>query len=435
MDGDPWLSLIIVIVLLLLNAMFAAAEIAVIELNEAKLKKQAKEGSKKAGILLKMKEQPSNFLSTIQIGITIAGLLNGAVASDAFAEKIVSLFENAGTPAVYLGAIEALAMIAVTLVLTYFTIVFGELVPKRIGMQKSEKFAMKTVGMINMLSKIARPFVWLLTKSTNGILRLFGIDPNDDGETVTEDEIMLMVQEGNEQGHIHDTEVEFISNMFEFGDLKAEDIMTHRTEIIGIPVTSSVKEISDLIADTTHGTYPVYDGTIDKIVGMFYVQDAGRLLRDDVQNKLVSDFMRHAFYVPGTKPVIELLEEMKKTGNKMAVVVDEYGGTEGIVTIMDIIEEIVGDIEDSPEEDEPVIMNDGSYVLDGLTEMEDVIELLGLEMEDDEYDTLSGFVIDHLGFVPQEDETPEITELGYVFKIVKMAGSRAESILIKEAKE
>ena len=342
-------ELILLFILILANAYFAAAEIAFISLNDAKLDVQVKEGNKKAKSIKKILENPSKFLATIQIGITLAGFLSSAFASEAFASELAPILHG-WIPYLSLEVWNSISIVLITIVLSYFTLILGELVPKRIAMKYYEKIAFGTVGVIKAIATFTAPFVKLLTFSTNVVSKLFGVSENEE-ETVTEEEIRMMVDVGEEKGIIEKEEREMINNVFEFNDTVVSEIMVPRTEIYAVDMNLSISKVIEEITDDTDFRYsriPVYDETIDEIKGVVYIKDI--LLSTKNKNVKIKNLVKDAYYVPETKPVNELFEELRKNRLQIAIVVDEYGGTAGVVTMEDILEEIVGEIYDEYDE-------------------------------------------------------------------------------------
>ena len=338
-------QIIPLIILILLNAFFAASEIAFISLNDAKIDMQAKEGNKKAKKIKKMLENPSKFLATIQIGITLAGFLSSAFASEAFASELAPVLHNL-VPSVDVSVWNSIAIVLITIILSYFTLIFGELVPKRIAMKYYEKIAFATIGVIRFISIVTAPFVRFLTFSTNIVSKIFGISGNEE-ETVTEEEIRMMIDVGEEKGSIDKEEREMINNVFEFNDKTASEIMVPRKEVYALDMNLSISKVIEEISDNEDFRYsriPVYDETIDEIKGIVYIKDI--LLSTKNKSVKVKNLVKEAYYIPETKPLNELFEDLRKNRKQIAIVVDEYGGTAGIVTMEDILEEIVGEIYD-----------------------------------------------------------------------------------------
>ena len=417
-------ELMLLVLLIALNAFFAASEIALISLNENKLRYMAEEGNKKASQLLKILGDPSKFLATIQIGITLAGFLASAFAADTFAEPLVELIKKTQIP-VSETVLKNIAVIFITLVLSYFTLIFGELVPKRLAMKKTETISFFVVSPLIALSTVTSPFVKLLSVSTNFVVRLFGIDPAAEEEMVTEEEIRMLVDVGEEKGAIDENEREMINNIFEFDNKEVCDIMTHRTEIVGIPITASIKEIMDIVKEAKFTRYPVYEENIDDIIGILNIKDFIQLT-EDRNDFCLKNIIRQPYFVPSSKKADELFRELQSTKIHMAVVIDEYGGTAGIVTIEDLLEEIVGNIFDEYDEEEKEFekLDENTFIISGVTSLDRVTEVLDVDLPVDDYDTLSGFIIGQLGRIPEEGETPEVEFEEIVFKVEKVEEKR-----------
>ena len=324
MDPDSVAILLIIqIILIALNAVFASAEIAILSVNEMKLSKLAAEGNKKAKRLLKLTSEPAKFLSTIQVAITLAGFLGSAFAADHFSEPIVEWLLGLGIDSSYESTLDTVAVIFITLVLSYFTLVFGELVPKRVAMKKAEKMALSLSGLVVTMSSLFKPVVWFLTISNNAVLRLIGIDPNEEDEQASEEEIKLMVDAGAESGTIDHDEKELIKNVFEFDDLTAAEIATHRTDVAFLWIEESMEEWEQTIHKFRHTLYPVCEDSADNVVGILNAKDYFRL--DDQSREIVmKEAVRPAYFVPENIKTDVLFRNMKKSGNTLAVVLDEY---------------------------------------------------------------------------------------------------------------
>ena len=375
------MQIFLIIILILLNAFFAATEIAFISLNDAKIEKQAKDGNKKAKKIKNMLINPSKFLATIQIGITLAGFLSSAFASETFADDLAPILYNL-MPQISLASWNNISIILITIVLSYFTLIFGELVPKRIAMKNYEKVAFASIGIIKAISVITAPFVKFLTFSTNAVSKLFGVSETDE-ETVTEEEIRMMVDVGEEKGTIAEDEKDMINNVFEFNDKTVSEIMTPRTEIFAIEKNKTITEvIEELSEDFRYSRIPVYKDTIDNIEGVVYVKDI--LLSTKNKNAKIKNLIKEAYFVSDTKPVNELFTELRRSRKQIAIVIDEYGGTSGIVTMEDILEEIVGEIYDEYDEIEDMIkkIDDNTYIFNGNVALYEVEEELEIEIED-----------------------------------------------------
>lgn len=417
-------------ILIFLNAFFSAAEIALISLNDKLIKKQAEEGDKKAQQIHKFLSEPGRFLATIQIGITLAGFLASAIAAESFVGEIVTLLMNAGLPVSEV-VLKNIVLILITLILSYFTLVFGELVPKRIAMQKSDVISKVAVGPLSFLSYISSPFVKFLTGSTNFFIKLFGGNPSQaDDERVTEEEIRMMIEVGEERGTIQDTEKEMIDNIFDFDNKQVSEIMTHRTEVVAIPVDSDLQTILEIMDKDKYTRVPVYKDNIDNIVGVLHVKDLIHCMKKKEEEFDIGKIIRSPYFVPDSKRTDKLFQEMQKNKVNLAVVIDEYGGTAGIVTMEDLVEEIVGNIFDEydVEEKDVEILDGNTFVLDGTLSLDRVEEILDQELPVEDYDTLSGFVVGLLGRIPEKDENPVVEYEDVVFKVIGMEGKRITKI-------
>lgn len=416
-------QIILLIVLIAVNAFFAASEIAFISLNDAKIDVQAKEGNKKAKKIKKMLENPSKFLATIQIGITLAGFLSSAYASETFAEKLAPML-NELIPALSISAWNNISIIIITIILSYFTLIFGELVPKRIAMKYCEKVAFATIGIIKAISVLTSPFVKLLTFSTNIVSKMFGVSEEDE-ETVTEEEIRMMVDVGKQKGTINQIEGDMINNVFEFNDKTVSEIMVPRKEIFALDMNLSIsKVIEELTEDFRYSRVPVYDETIDEIKGIVYIKDI--LLSTKNKNVRIKNLIKDAYFVPETKQVNELFDELRKNRKQIAIIVDEYGGTAGMVTMEDILEEIVGEIYDEYDvvKKDYEKMDENTYMLTGSLSVSDVEKILDIEIPEGDYDTISGYLIEELGRIPDEKEKLIIETEDVTYKIEKVKDKR-----------
>ncbi|MBR4450901.1 MAG: HlyC/CorC family transporter [Clostridia bacterium] len=430
------LKLLLLLVLIVINAFFAMSEIAIISLNDTKIKHLAEEGDKKAKQIVKLTENSSAFLSTIQIGVTLAGFLTSASASQNFAHMITAKVSAIPGNPLPEGLISALSVFLITIVMSYFSLVLGELAPKRIAMQIPEKVSYKVVGILLGFSKITKPFVKFLSLSTNGVVRLFGFDPNADEENVTEEEIRMMVDAGEEKGVIENAQAEMIDNIFEFDDLDAGDIMTHRTEMTAIDINRSLEEVADLCVENGYSRIPVYEGDQDNIVGVLYAKDLLKYVGQSMPKSLtIKKVMRKPLYVAETQPCQDVFKAMTESRTQFAVVVDEYGGTAGIVTLEDLIESIVGNIIDEYDDEEEEIkqIDETTFTVDGMTDIDEVDELVGVDLPEGDYDTLAGFVISLLGYLPGEDaELPIETQYENLkFTILSMDERRIDKIKVE----
>ena len=383
MKDSMIMIILLQVVLIFLNAVFACAEIAVISMNDNKLARMAAEGDKRAIRLAQLTSQPARFLATIQVAITLSGFLGSAFAAENFSGILVEALVKTGIP-IAPSILDSVSVIFITIVLSYFTLVFGELVPKQIAMRKAEPLALAMSGMISGIAKIFAPLVNMLTMSTNGILRMLGIDPNGDTENVSEEEIRMMVDAGSEKGTIDHEEREFIQNVFEFDDLTAEEILTHRTEVIMLDVEESAEGWKDTIFRTRHTLYPVCQGTADKVIGVMNAKDYFRLDSRDLEN-VMKQAVSPAYFVPDTIKADVLFRNMKKRKETMAVVLDEYGGVTGILTINDLIEQLVGDLGEDEEEHTVEQLEENVWKISGGIPLEEVSEQLGISLSCEEY--------------------------------------------------
>ncbi len=426
-------NVLLLIILVALNAFFAASEIALISLNDTKIKIMADSGDKKAIQLVKLLGEPTKFLATIQIGITLAGFLASAFAAESFADPLVAFLQSFHLP-IAERVLKVSTVIVITIILAYATLVLGELVPKRVAMQRSERIAFTVIGPITILSKITSPFVKFLTISTNFFVRLFGVDPNAEQEHVTEEEIRMMVDVGEELGTIYEHEKFMINNIFEFNNKTAEDIMTHRTEIVGLPITASLSEVLRIVEEERYTRIPVYDQVIDDIVGILHVKDLIHLIDNSkaVKDFNLSDIIRKPFFVSIHKKIDEVFIDLQSTRTHFAIVVDEYGGTGGILTLEDLLEEIVGNILDEDDEIELEIkkIDENTYEVNGLVELDKLEIPLDVELPIDEFDTLSGFLIGLLGRIPVKGDTVEINYKHLRMEIVEVTEKRIEKVII-----
>ena len=417
-------QLLILVILILLNAFFAASEIAFITLNDAKIDIQAKEGNKKAKQIQKMLKTPSKFLATIQIGITLAGFLSSAFASDTFAEKLAPMLYQL-MPFINLGVWKSISIILITIILSFFTLVFGELVPKRLAMKNYEKIAFGAIGVIRVISIVTSPFVKFLTFVTNTISKLFGVGENDE-ESVTEEEIKMMVDQGEEKGTIKEEEKELINNVFEFNDITVSEIMRHRKDIFAVDINISTDELIDELSkeEYRYSRIPVYDETIDEIKGILYVKDV--LKNINKKSFKVKNVVKDAYFVSQNRLINEVFKEMQKNKMQIAIIVDEYGGTAGLITMEDILEELVGDIYDEYDEVEKEFerIDENTYLLAGNVPIYDVNKILNADIPEGDYDTISGFLLEELGRIPEEQETPIIETEKVTYKIEEYEDKR-----------
>ena len=410
-------QLLLQMMLILINAFFAASEIAVISLNEGKLERQAKDGDKKAQNMLQMVSQPDEFLSTIQIGITLAGFLASAFAADDFSGRLVNwLINTVKLTGISEKTLDTIAIIVITIVLSFFMLLFGELVPKRIAMKKSEQLARAVSGIIRLFSTVFHPMVWFMSVATNGMLRLFGINPHEKTESVSEDEIRLMIDIGEEKGTIESTEREMIDNIFEFNNSSAADIMTHRTGMVIIWEDDTEEDIIKTIYESGFSRFPVCSEDIDNIIGILRVREY-LLNRQKAEPAPLRDILGPVYFVPETVRADVLFRDMQEKKIHLAIVVDEYGGTSGMVTMEDLLEEIVGNIYDESDtgsEPEITELAENEWRISGGASLEEIEDALDVEFDDDEDDfgTLGGLIFSCLSQIPENGTQPEVVTRG-----------------------
>lgn len=398
--------LVLQAVLIFFNAVFACAEIAVLSLNELRLNKLVSEGNKKAKRLSKFYKDPAKFLATIQVAITLSGFLGSAFAAENFSDLLVDWVLSLGV-SLSRGTLDTLAVILITLILSYVTLIFGELVPKRLAMKKSEQVALGISGTVSVISRLFAPIVWLLSKSTNAVLRLLGIDPLEQEQQVGEADIRLMVDTSSEQGGIDHEEKEFIQNIFEFDDLTADEIATHRTDVDMLWLEEDMSVWDETIHDTRHTLYPVCEDSPDNIIGILNAKDYFRL-NDKSRESVLKNAVHTPYFVPATVKADVLFRNMRHKSRSLAVVLDEYGGLVGIVTLRDLVSQLVGDLEDEDdklESDESIQkQEDGSLLIRGNVELADIEEAFEQQLPETEHETLTGLVFEALGYIPEDGQ-------------------------------
>ena len=418
------------LILILLNAFFAASEIAVISLNDNKIKKLAEEGHKKAAKVLKLTQNSSGFLATIQVGVTLAGFLSSAMASQSFA----SMLANQLTFLPFSKAtVETISTVIITLILSYFSLVLGELVPKKIAMQKAEALSFKVVGILRGISIVCSPFIKFLSASTNLVLRVLGFDPNASEETVTEEEILMMVDVGEEKGVIEEGAKDMIANIFDFDDTTVSEVMTHRTDVTAVPDTASVEDVIKVAMEEGYSRIPLYHEDIDDILGILYVKDLLRFVgRELPQEMKLTDIMHHPYFIPEVKKCSELFTELTEKKVQLAVVCDEYGGTAGIISMEDLLEAIVGNIQDEYDHEEEEIsqLSENAFTVDGATDLDEISDLIGFELPEGDYDTIAGYLVNVLGRIPKSGEHPEVKVENVTFTVERVEDRRISKILI-----
>ena len=431
MDPEP-MSLvsqfILILVLTLLNAFFASAEMAIVSVNRNRIKMLADDGNKKASLLADLLEEPNKFLSTIQVGITLAGFFSSASAATGISEVIGASLSQLGIPYA-----QSISIIVITIILSYFTLVFGELVPKRIALQKSEQMAMLSVRPIVFVFKFAKPFVKLLSLSTNVLLRVIGMSDTDLEEKVSREEIKSLVDAGEEYGVINQIEKEMINSIFDFDDKLAKEVMTPRTEVymINSQLPLSIEEL----LEENYSRIPVYEGDMDNIIGILYLKDfLHEAYQVGFENVGIKKLLHRPYFVPECKNIDQLFKELQKSKRHLAVLIDEYGGFSGIVTIEDLIEEVMGDINDEYDDDEPFIrkIDNDTYIVNGLISIKELNDKLHLNLDEEteDYDTLGGFLINQIDYIPSETEECMVEYENLLFKVECVKDKRIETVKI-----
>ncbi len=432
--GSLLLQFIVIVALTGINAFFSSAEMAIVSINKNKLKILVEEGNRKAIMLENLMKEPSKFLSTIQVGITLAGFFASASAATGLSQYLSIYLRKLGIP--YSGQI---SMILITFVLSYITLVFGELIPKRIALKSSEKIALSSVGTIVTVSKIFSPFVKFLTFSTNIVLTALKMKEDNIEEKVSKEELRSLVEVGREHGIINEVEKEMIENIIEFDEKVAREIMIPRTKVFLIDKNISVDELFEKKEVEVYSRIPVYEDEADNIVGILFMKDLMiEAYRKGFQNVKLPEIMQEAYFVPETKNVNELFNEMQSEKKHIAILIDEYGGFSGIVTVEDLIEEVMGNISDEFDADDSSIkkLSANKYLINGELSLNDLNDYFHIELESKHYDTLSGLLIEHMGYIPEDDEDIEpiiIDEISFKPKRVK--DKKIEWVLAKFNKE
>lgn len=430
--------------LILLNAFFAMTEIAVVSLNTAKLRKLEEDGDKAAPRLIRLVEEPTAFLSTIQVGITLAGFLGSAFAADSFASKLVNwIYNDLAFKSIPINVLNTLSVVVITIILSYFTLVFGELVPKRIAMQRSMEVARLSSRVVAALSVVMRPVIWFLSFSTNTVLRLLRMKVESEEETVTEEEIRMMVDIGEEKGTIDSAEGEWIDNVFEFGETTVGEVMTHVSDLVAVAVDDSPTEILKVIRESGRSRIPVYQESIDDVVGILTTR-AFLLDRCEDMDRLPDSVISPAYFVPETMGASQLFREMQKRKTHLAVVIDEYGQTAGVVTMEDLLEEIFGKIydESDPMEEQAIQQLDETHWrVSGLAELDELAEAMDVKFPDDiDFDTVNGLVLSQLDSIPRDGTVPDVEACGLKIHVERIEQRRVvhaviEKIVEKETEE
>ena len=432
MENSILLMILLQVFLILLNAVFASAEIAVISINDAKLARMVAEGDKRAVRLARLTSQPARFLATIQVAITLSGFLGSAFAAENFSDGLVNWLVGLGV-GIPAATLDAIAVVIITLILSYFTLIFGELVPKRVAMRKAEFMALGISGLISAIAKLFAPIVWFLTASTNAVLRLLGIDPNAEEETVSEEEIRMMVDVGTQKGTIDHEEKQFIQNVFEFDDLTAGEIATHRTDLTILWQEESMEEWASTIHNSRHTRYPVCGESADDVVGILNAKDYFRLT-DRSRETVMEQAVETPYFVPDSVKADVLFRNMKGSCHPLAVVLDEYGGMTGIVTINDLVEQLVGDLgeEDVCRSDFPLIeaVDSGTWKIRGEAPLEEVAQVLGVTLPCEDFDTFNGLIFGAMATIPEDGATIEVETAGLVIRVTEIRNHQVVMALV-----
>ena len=412
--------------LIVLASFFVAAEIALISLRDSQVREIATRGKRGARVAA-LAAHPNRLLAAVQIGVTVSGFLSAALGADQLGDYVIPWLESLGISNAWSTTI---SLLGVTLVIAYFSLVFGELVPKRLALFKAEEIAMATAGIINVVANIFRPLIWLLSKSTDIVLRAFGIDPKEARSQISEEELLDLVS-----GHaaLSDEERDIVEEVFNASERQIHEVMVPRTEVDFMDVSLTVGKAIDLAVDKAHSRYPVIRGSSDEVIGFIHVRDLLDTSLATRETKII-ELVRSIIFLPGTKGILPALSEMRKQGQHVAIVLDEYGGTDGIVSLEDLVECLIGDIRDEYDEEEADISVEsrtGDFEVDGLISIEDLIEQTGLEIQDGPYETASGFVMHHLGRIPKDHDVVVVD--GVRITVLSMEGKRAGALLISRS--
>ena len=413
----------IVALLVALGGLFVAAEIALISLRESQIKQIALKGKRGAKVA-HLASNPNRLLGAVQIGVTFCGFLSAALGAERLGEYVIPWLEDLGLST---SAARGLSLVGLTIVIAYFSLVFGELVPKRLALSRTEPIALLFAGLIDMTAKLFRPIIWLLSHSTNFVVRIFGIDPNEQRSAMSEEELLDLVA-----GHaaLTDEERDIVEEVFNASERQIHEVMVPRTEVDFMDASLTVGKAIALAIDKAHSRYPVVRGSSDEVIGFIHV-------RDLLDTSLVSpggkiqELVRNIIFLPGTKGILPALTEMRKQGQHVAIVLDEYGGTDGIITLEDLVECLIGDIRDEYDDHEQDISYEArtnDFEIDGLTSLEDLLDDAGIEIPEGPYETASGFVMHFLGRIPVENDVVSVN--GLRITVLSMEGKRAGQLLI-----
>jgi len=435
--GNWVLNLMILILLTLLGAFFASAETAILSLPENKIRKMAESGHKRAGKIVRMTQKSGHFLSTLRAGLTLTGFLAAAAAAQSFCDPLIRLL-NSLLPTVPMGIHTTVSLLLITLLLTLFYLVFGDMLPRKLAVQDAEKTAFSLIGALEFVAALLTPLLWVTSALTHAVVRLFGMDPNAGEQTVTEEKILMMVDAGEEKGVIEESAKDMIEGIFEFDDTFANEVMTHRTDVTALEGTATLHEAVDLALASGFSRIPVYDEDLDTILGILYAKDLLKYFgTPDDPDRTIDSIVRPALFVPEGKKCSELFAEMTENKTQIAVIVDEYGGTEGIVTMEDLVESIVGNIQDEYDNEEEEIsqLSENAFTLEGTAGIDEVSELAGVEIPEGDYDTIAGFMVARLGRIPKAGEHPKLEIGNASLSVEQVEDRRISKILLVKNKE
>lgn len=441
------LDICIILLLVLINGFFSAAEMAIVNLKDAKVRKEAEEGNLVARKLLYFLDNQGKFLATIQVCITLAGFLSASFGADKFAGRLAALLDPTHT-ALWL---DNVCLIVITVLISYLSLVFGELVPKRMAMNNPEKFARRFANLLRFVDLLLRPMAQFLNLTANAILHILKIPVVKPKEVVTEEEIRMLVDISSSSSNIHETEGQMIDNIFELNDTEVNEIMTHRTNIVALPVTATFEELTEILSTEKYSRVPIYEEDIDDIIGVVSIKDVIQYMISSEKQAAFNlrSIMRSPYRVPESKSVDALLKDMQRDHVSLAIVIDEYGGTAGLVSLEDVLEEIVGNIEDEYDDDENdiTLRPDGSYIVNGMLSLEEVedkvnqlneqkdgtyrqgtAELSFSEEDKNDFDTIAGLVLQRLDRIPEADELPYVEDERFIFHVIEMEDNRIAKI-------
>ncbi|NLZ49463.1 MAG: HlyC/CorC family transporter [Clostridiales bacterium] len=425
MEGSPESSFILIFILILVNAFFASAEMAIVSLNKTKINILAEEGNKKAILLRDILKEPNKLLSTIQVGITFAGFFASASAATSISVGFAELLNNFNVP-----YSDDIALVVTTLIISYLTLVLGELVPKRIALQNTEKVAMFAIKIILFVSKVTKPFVWFLSFSTNLIMKIFGFKNEGIEEQISREEIRSLIEIGEENGAINESERDMIDGIIEFDDTTAKMIMTPRTETFLLDVNENLKDCINIILEENFSRIPIYEDEIDNIIGILHIKDLfASIIEKGIDNVKIIDLIKEPCFFIETQSIDELFKKLKEKKAYIAILIDEYGGFSGIVTMEDIIEEVMGEILDEYDDSLDIEkIDDQNYIVSGLMSLSDLNDYLDIELESEDADTIAGFFIEKLGEIPTDTKNCEVVSGNIKLKLLKLDDKRIDKI-------